>query len=235
MFSVLKEIRDRASTQAILAFMIVVIGFVGIFILSGIIIGSGSGSTENAKFVFNALLPLIGTWVGAILAFYFGKDNFETAAQVSLRSQDKLRSTLVKNVMILKSNLYYVDDETRTLISTLEGLNEKKLRRLPVLDKTGKPLYMVYAEGILEFLYRTEENKGKDLNQLNFKDLSNHKSSAGQPDLKRPFVRVEENATLADAKVAMDGVPNCRDVFVVKDDLVIGYLTNNDITKNAVV
>lgn len=233
MFSVLKEIRDRASTQAILAFMIVVIGFVGIFILSGIIIGSGSGSTENAKFVFNALLPLIGTWVGAILAFYFGKDNFETAAKVSSSSQDKLKSTPVKNVMVPINKLYYVDDETRTLMSTLEDLNKKKLRRLPVLDKTGKPLYMVYVEGILEFLYRIKEDTDKT--QFNFEHLSNYKPELDQPDLKRPFVKVEEYATLADAKVAMDGVPNCRDVFVVKDDLVIGYLTNNDITKNAVV
>jgi predicted transcriptional regulator len=224
--SVLKEIRDRASTQAILAFMIVVIGFVGIFVLSGIIIGNGSGSTENAKFVFNALLPLIGTWVGAILAFYFGKDNFETAARVSLSSQDKLRSTLVKNVMIPKSKLFFVDDQTTKLKHALDELKQRKLRRLPVLDKTGKPLYMIYVEGILDLLYRASE---EDKDQLDFQALSD------RPDLKRPFVRVEENATLADAKVAMDGVPDCRDVFVVKDDLVIGYLTNNDITKNAVV
>jgi CBS domain-containing protein len=224
--NVWKEITQRTSTQAILALMIVVIGMGGIFILSWTIIQSDDDITEKAKFVFNALLPLIGTWVGAILAFYFGKDNFESGAQVSLRSQDKLRSTLVKNIMVPKNKLFFVDDQTTKLKDTLDNLKQRKLRRLPVLDKTGKPLYMIYVEGILDLLYRASE---KDKDQLDFQALSD------QPDLKRPFVTVAENATLADAKVAMDGVQNCRDVFVVKDDLVIGYLTNNDITKNAVV
>lgn len=226
MINFLEKIRERTSTQAILAFLIVFIGLIGIFILSWTIIQSSGDITENAKFVFNALLPLIGTWVGAILAFYFGKDNFETAAKVSSSSQDKLKSTPVKNIMVPKNKLFFVDDQTTKLKDTLDNLKQRKLRRLPVLDETGKPLYMIYVEGILDLLYRASE---KDKGELDFQALSD------RPDLKRPFVRVEENATLADAKVAMDGVTDCRDVFVVKDDLVIGYLTNNDITKNAVV
>src|SRR5688572_6020838 len=31
--------------------------------------------------IFSSLLPLLGTWVGTVLAYYFSSKNFETASQ----------------------------------------------------------------------------------------------------------------------------------------------------------
>ncbi|HEY5590898.1 MAG TPA: hypothetical protein VIK55_07750 [Paludibacter sp.] len=36
---------------------------------------------KDIKDLFGMLLPLIGTWVGTVLAYYFSKDNFEAASK----------------------------------------------------------------------------------------------------------------------------------------------------------
>src|SRR5205823_8752413 len=36
---------------------------------------------DIAKYVLGVLLPVIGAWVGTVLAFYFGKENFEAASK----------------------------------------------------------------------------------------------------------------------------------------------------------
>lgn len=36
--------------------------------------------------VFTAILPLLGTWVGAVLAFYFSQDNLQAASTTTLNA-----------------------------------------------------------------------------------------------------------------------------------------------------
>ena len=36
---------------------------------------------DIAKYVFGVLLPVIGAWIGTVLAFYFGQVNFEVASR----------------------------------------------------------------------------------------------------------------------------------------------------------
>ena len=54
---------------------------------------------------------------------------------------------------------------------------------------------------------------------------------------KTSFAVVSEDATLADAKAAMESVRDCLDVFVTKsgtkDEPVLGWVTNVLITKCA--
>ena len=62
---------------------------------------------ETSQNVFNGLLPLFGAWVGAVLAFYFSKVNFQTVSE-SVRDTvrefnpqlEKLRQRQVKDVML---------------------------------------------------------------------------------------------------------------------------------------
>lgn len=238
MGSLWSEIKERTTAQALLAFGVTIISIIGVILLSWTILQtSDEGIIDRAQTIFNALLPVIGTWVGTILAFYFSRENLEAAFQNTQRllsSQDKLRSTPVTKIMVPKNKLYFVDDQTKKLIDVLDELKNRKFRRLPVLDKAGAPLHMVYVDGIYDFLFRV--NAGEpDKSKFDFDALSKYKPSVGEPDPKRPFAVVTEIATLADAKDAMDKIPECRDVFVVKDRLVEGYLTNNDITQNAIV
>lgn len=36
---------------------------------------------KNTMTIFNIVLPMFASWVGTILAFYFGRENFESASQ----------------------------------------------------------------------------------------------------------------------------------------------------------
>jgi hypothetical protein len=37
--------------------------------------------SKNTMTIFNIVLPVFASWVGTILAFYFGRENFESANQ----------------------------------------------------------------------------------------------------------------------------------------------------------
>jgi Na+/H+-dicarboxylate symporter len=54
----------------VLAYWVVSLAFVGIFILSGKVLEAAApkGALESAKYVFAAVLPLLGTWIGTVLA-----------------------------------------------------------------------------------------------------------------------------------------------------------------------
>ena len=54
----------------VIVISVIVLGFVGYKII-------GQGQSEDYQFVYSSLLPLVGTWVGVVLAFYFGKENYE--------------------------------------------------------------------------------------------------------------------------------------------------------------
>jgi hypothetical protein len=52
----------------------------GVVVLSAVIVLSGADQ-PRAQLVLTADLPVIGTWVGTVLAYYFSKENLETATR----------------------------------------------------------------------------------------------------------------------------------------------------------
>ena len=67
-------------TRNKIAFWITLGGMIGVTILGIVVIGfaeQGQSRSDAARLVFGSLLPLLGTWVGTVLAFYFAKANFE--------------------------------------------------------------------------------------------------------------------------------------------------------------
>jgi hypothetical protein len=96
----------------VLAYVVVTFAFLGIFAISCQVIKVGGGepfnaskALETAKFVFGAILPLLGTWVGAVLAHYFQKESLAAATQSisdlasKVAGTDKLQSIPVTSVM----------------------------------------------------------------------------------------------------------------------------------------
>jgi hypothetical protein len=116
----------------------------GLVILGGLIIllsFTNADSSGKAKVVFDSLLPVFGTWVGTLLAFYFGKANFESGARVAQGAADgdKLRSIPVKDKMIgpgkittLPPDLQGKQDSEIPLKTVSEHLKNVKLDRLPL-------------------------------------------------------------------------------------------------------
>ena len=217
--------------RTILALGITTAAILGITLLSWVTIATtDSDANARAQNVLNAVLPLFGTWVGTVLAYYFSRENFEAAANSTqqlvrdLTPEERLRSTPVADVM---NRQMFSRDLSAKVTEVLEELQSKKIKRLPVLQSSGALEALLYLEGIISYLLGILES---DRENKTIDDLLKEK-----PDLKQTPAYVSEQATLAEAKVAMENIENCKVVFVTKSgnasDPVVGILTNTDIAK----
>ena len=73
--------------------MKIVAGSIGIllFISASVIAvnvayGKPDAVADISRMVFSAILPLVGTWVGTVLAYYFSKDNFSRPRTAAFRA-----------------------------------------------------------------------------------------------------------------------------------------------------
>jgi hypothetical protein len=69
-----KPFKDRFAWTV---FLCSFLGCVGI----GALLINKSNNPDQIDKVFSALVPLFGTWAGTILAFYFARENFDSANQ----------------------------------------------------------------------------------------------------------------------------------------------------------
>src|SRR5215208_905627 len=90
-------------------------GFVGASILGIVVISivaiSAAGKTraETSRLVFSSVLPLLGTWVGTVLAFYFARENFQAATESTLRLAGIETATPVTQVMVREADFVTYD------------------------------------------------------------------------------------------------------------------------------
>ncbi len=66
-----------------LAKLVTTLALIGLIGLAIAVIGLAAADArpDATNDVFNALLPLLGTWVGTVLAFYFSRENFKSAQE----------------------------------------------------------------------------------------------------------------------------------------------------------
>ncbi|MDR4485337.1 MAG: hypothetical protein R3B95_19420 [Nitrospirales bacterium] len=234
-----------------------VLGFslIGVFLLSCVVLVSDQSQNklDTAKTVLAAILPLLGTWVGTVLAYYFSKENFESANQnvremVKLTSMEKLQSIRVKDAMIpLKDiDVFRVTkqdpmDKALLMDKLIEFANKNKRNRIPIVDENDLPLYVIHRSLIDRFIV-DKHSAGisqMDMKKLTLKDLVETSSENIQNIIKVSFGTIQENDTLADAKREMERENYRLDVFVTKDGTakssVVGWLTNLIISERAKV
>lgn len=222
-------------------FLAITVSVLSLLMAFGLAINAMRVNKENAdqaNRVLATLLPLIGTWVGTVLAFYFTKANFESAARSvadmakQVSSQDKLKSASVQSKMIPRDKMFFKTDpiDNLTLASVLTDLqNAGKGDRIPVLTDKNAPKYIIHRS-MLDRYIAEKATSGGDVKTLTFASLF-----ADKPDFKTlfasSFATVKPDVTLADVQAAMEGVKNCEDVFVTSqgtpNDEVIGWITDN--------
>jgi hypothetical protein len=217
-----------------------VLGVLGLAVLIMLTAAAGEEG-DTAKLLLSSILPLLGTWVGMVLAYYFAKENFESAARATekLAGLEKLRSVPVTTAMIPVAQ---ADKRQLKAGETAEGLLLKDLvdqmakakrNRLPVLDEKGKAVYVIHLSSVTDFIAEKSlaGTKPDDVAKLTIADLKTARTDLF--DRIRAWVCVPRDGTLADAKTAMEGLPNCSDVFVTEsgrtDEPVIGWVTNVEI------
>jgi hypothetical protein len=203
-----------------------------------ILAATNQGRPEMARLVFASVLPLLGTWVGTVLAFYFARENLQAATDSTLRLTRPIEAaTPVTQVMIPKAQIVSydvkagVDVKATSLFELRQMMKTAGKNRLPILSDTGVILYIFHDSSIAAFAL----NLGKDPdNQAAFTEtIADLLNDADLKSAVEAIAVVGPEATLADARATMRSVPRCNDVFITargqKADPVIGWLTNTDL------
>jgi hypothetical protein len=199
---------------------------------------------DVAKYVLGVLLPVIGAWVGTVLAFYFGQVNFEAASRSAanlvrqLSPREKLQAEKATTAM-LKANevttFKIPPDKTEadiTIRDLIDGGFEKDKshprQRLPILDPEGRGKYVLHRSTIDAFVAPKKRPPDVDESTLSLKDLL--EDSKLKDYILKSFLPLAPDATLADAKDLLDKNPQCLDILVTQDGtkngIVVGWITN---------
>ena len=231
--------RDDLATIVILGSMIFLV------ILS--LAAAFANTATNIEKVFTMLVPVIATWVGTVLAFYFGGKNFDSAAKTmqqmvtTITQTDKLRKYSAQEVMTPFGQMTVYTLKSGTTLGSVNLKSEilpklqGRITRIPIVDDKNAILYMIHRSIIDRFLGDIAlSGQVADPSQANLEQFISHDSVialVGPSTLA--FVNI--NANLAEAKSAMDAVPGCQDVFVTqtgqKSEPILGWLSNTKIAK----
>ena len=199
---------------------------------------------DIAKYILGVLLPVIGAWVGTVLAFYFGQGSFEAASKSAanlvrqLSPREKLQAEAAGKAMMKINEVTTFKippDKTEANITIRrlidEGFEKDKShprQRLPMLDAESRGKYVLHRSTIDAFVAPKKRPPDVDESTLSLKDLL--EDSKVKDYIVNSFLPLIPDATLADAKDLLDKNPQCLDILVTQDGTkngtVVGWITN---------
>lgn len=220
-----------SANRNLLAIIIVGLTIIAIATISVFYFLSGESKSDTAEKIFNALLPMFSTWVGTVLAFYFGRENFEAASNryeklISDLSPEVLKNVSVEQIMIDLQTMVFMeykdvkDKSISFLIDKME--NSVKKTRLPILEE-GKAKYIIHRSTFSDAI---RKDPSIEIQFDGF--ISNEKIETKISS----FVEVSKNSSLEEAQSKLNSQINIRDIFVVDEkQKVIGWITDTLILK----
>lgn len=241
--------------QTVTTWALAFVGILGIVIVGAAAVvayeSPGEKSTfffDTAKYVLGVLLPVVGAWVGTVLAFYFGRENYKAAAESAaslvgqLSPQEKLSKASAKDVMMpiadaVAYQLNRAEKPSDIKIAKLfsDGFNKggKKWERLPILDHTKRGLNVLHRSTVNDYLV----NQSKAAPPIGEDTLTLADLITDRPALTNSYKTVALTASAADAKLLIDQTPDCLDVLVTVDGTkgseVLGWITNAKLLETA--
>lgn len=246
-------------TREKLSILIVGATLLGITLLSATALWGSWGDGKNIderieaiRYVFGSVLPLLGTWIGTVLAYYFTRENLQAAGHetrllVKAAIGDKLRKVMVRDAMIPRNQIIAYPHSWRTetdiKVLQLRELIKGLVTRVPILDESGRAKYVVHssildafvAQKALEASAKTPPSPA-DLSACTLADLLADAEVKKKIADGLAFVAV--SGTLADAKERMESKgSHCQDIFVTsggtQNEAVLGWITNVDLAHHA--
>lgn len=213
---------------------------------SGMILVFSTADYSEKEKVFSALVPLFGTWVGTILAFYFSRENFESARQSlenvveRLTPEQRLQQTPVAEAMTPAARIQGITlpasgDESEIPLKALLSIIEKSFTRVPIFNSNKSGRYVIHQSLFYKFVALNElKDQDFDIAAKTLKDMIQDEDIKGQIT---SIAWVRRDATLAEAKARMEELEQCQDAFVTQTgqetERVLGWVTNIDIQKRS--
>jgi hypothetical protein len=198
--------------------------------------------------IFSVLVPLFSTWVGTVLAFYFSRENFETA-NASVRNAYRLMAarpaaqrTSVRLAMRRRHAIASIvipagaGDDSVTLIRLREAV-ERGAGRAIVLRAGGIAKYVLHESALDRFMADVALTHGvPDRQAATLADvLALRVGSERIQTRAEAFAVVASAATLDDARDALRAAPDAHDVLVTatgrRDDPVEGWIAIEDLVR----
>jgi hypothetical protein len=222
-----------------LALVVVVSSFVIIGVIAGLAIGLADKPGDAAHNVLTIVLPVFGTWVGTVLAFYFARQNLEAAAEATastLRASGRQGVQPVTAAMLSEADwiTYDVPDGTQIAGVKIKDLREQMSkdkppsRRLPIRDAKRAVLYVIHDSTLNAFA----DAKKTAIDEMTIGDLL---GDATFKQLIEAIGFVAQTADISEARLVMRSIDNCNDVFVTPtgkhDERAIGWLTNTQLAE----
>ena len=214
---------------------------------------------DASQLLLSSLLPLLGTWVGTVLAFYFTKENFEAASKGTLDLvrgiSEKLSKTRVADKMMPRSAIIAesvpADKKLGDLaIKAIEdrftviGANGRRISRLLIVNQADACLAILHRSILSEMLAAGLREKPpvdpatdllSKLVGLKYPPPAPPAVSTYEDFITKTVAFVSVDGTVADAKAAMESVQGCQDVIVTKTgkagEPMLGWISNVDISR----
>ena len=201
-------------------------------------------ANSSTTALLGILLPVIGAWIGAILAFYYGNKNMEKMSEslkaaVTSPEEDKLAKMTVAEVFNKMPEYKQVN---MAKISDPVGASYKmitaKSTNIVLTDDSNHPLGIIYKTDFTRNSAKKEDDIINDKNS--FQDFFQNMKSSGTPirDLIRNeewtnkgvnnYARIGMKDTLLEARAKMQGVsvkPETRGLVLEGENTVIGVVT----------
>jgi hypothetical protein len=204
--------------------------------------------------VFSTVLPVVATWVGTVLAFYFGSENFRQAAESTLaaRTDGLTAKKKITDVMVPYEHIarLYAENEADaetalTMLDVINTLSAAATRVIVFNPKTQAPIYVIrstsppmpanwvtsdYAPGpaLPKEANAEKPDEPKPAKLKVYLDVEQNRDDA------REFQFIDENAT---PEAALDKMKKAKidDLFITKDgqssSRVLGWVATNDLLK----
>lgn len=212
-----------------------------------------------AQLLLSSLLPLFATWVGTVLAFYYTKENFQAATQGTLdivkTVSQRLASTRVAQAMTNRSVIVSETVPPTGLkdlpLATVAAAFEKtagsggRIGRLLLFNAAGAVVAVLHRSTWVEMLNLGLQDKPPvdvktdKLDKLIGKSNPSRVGTTYEDYISKTVAFIGAEATLADAKAAMERVPGCQDVIVTQSgaptEPVLGWVSNADISRHSQV
>src|SRR5262249_12824994 len=145
-----------------LALLVIVFSFLVIGVISGLAIGLADKPGDAAKNLLTILLPVLGTWVGTVLAFYFARENLAAAAAATahtLRLTGRPGGQPVTGRMLSEADWITFDVPDGTPVAAVKiselrtqmSKDKPPSRRLPIRDAKRAVLYVIHDSTLNAF------------------------------------------------------------------------------------
>jgi hypothetical protein len=249
------DARNDARNRERIGLGVLIASIGAVLVISGIVVWKGNDK-ETSQNVMSATLPLYGTWVGTILAFYFSRNAFESASTASSRNAEIYNqfarglvsgasppdNTLAKISLKSLANglIFSENDLAKPLNNLVADMVSKERYKVIVVDAEKKYVDLISRINASAFLAPSGSNSAQpaDVNSPSapptIKDYLDWRKNQGAK-VQPIVVYLPETATLADADAKLKETPGCRDVIVTIDGTpaspVVVYVTDADINE----